>query len=192
MRKIATYQLEPFQPLWRVHHVDFSANQFNDSTQGNGRFNPLMAKQSYRSSITVYPTLYAANQYHDALSETLMRKDRLIKILTEQTLASHQLSVISPKSLITVADLDGDWVPSIIKQALYQPQSNGVYSLLREFAIRLVNVAPHIQGLKWRSVQRNVYGQSIYVLINHPKVTPPTQLLTTSYSTPLNSRMLRA
>lgn len=44
--------------------------------------------------------------------------------------------------------------------------------MLREFAIRLVKVAPHIQGFKWRSVQRNVTGQSVYVLIDHVAKKP--------------------
>lgn len=186
MREIQTYILEAHQPLWRIHNQCYQANQFNHSNNGNGRFNPLIVRKNYRSTPFVLPTIYLANQYHEAFAETIMRKDNQYRLLSEHTLANHQLSVITPTSNLTLADLDAPWVPKIIANALHQPQSSGVYIMLREFAIRLVTVAPHIQGFKWRSVQRDIQGQSVYVLIDHIAKNP-IKLAANQYSASLIS-----
>ena len=186
MREIQTYIVEAHQPLWRIHSTNYEANQFNRSKSGCGRFNPLIVRKTYKSAPFVLPTLYAANQYHEAFAETIMRKDNNFRMIREQTLADHQLSVISPKYDLVLADLDATWVPKVIKQSIHQSQTNGVYPMLREFAIRLIRVAPHIQGFKWRSVQRRVQGQCVYVLIDHlPK--QPIKLNTEQYSASLLS-----
>lgn len=189
MREIQTYIIEAHQPLWRIHSSQYQANQFNQSDKGNGRFNPLIVQKNYKSTPFILPTLYAANQYHEAFAETIMRKENYYRVLSEHTLANHHLSVISPTQNITLADLDAPWVPELIKKAIHQSQSDGVYLMLREFAIRLITVAPHIQGFKWRSVQRGIAGQSVYVLINHI-VRKPIALNTDHYSAPLISHSM--
>lgn len=186
MRQIQSYIIEANQPLWRIHNVCYQANQFNRNKSGNGRFNPLIVRKSYQSTPFVLPTLYAANQYHEAFAETIMRQDNQYRVLSEKILADHQLSVISPKTDLILADLDAPWVPEIIKEAIHQPQQTGVYLMLREFAIRLVKVAPHIQGFKWRSVQRDILGQSVYVLIDHV-AKKPIKLNADQYSASLIS-----
>lgn len=181
-----TFLLESHQPLWRIHNSRYKPTDFNDSCVGNARFSPLMARKTYQDEAVVYPTLYATNQYHEAFAETVMRNHgQDNKMLNEQILAQYQLSVVSPNTPALLADLDAPWVPPIIKTALAQGESAGVYPLLREFAVRLLAVKPQIQGLKWQSVQRHTQGQSVYVLINHPPVTQPITLSASQYSVSL-------
>ena len=118
-----------------------------------------------------------------------MRKENRYRMLSEQTFINHHLSVISPTQDILLADLDAPWVPELIKKAIHQTQSDEVYLMLREFVMRLITVAPHIQGFKWRSVQRGIAGQSVYVLINHI-ARKPIKLSTNHYSAPLISHSM--
>ncbi len=204
--KIQTYLLEANQPLWRVHHKAYKAAAFNDSGCGDARFSPLKLattesqrderdERGEKSEIAVYPTLYAANQYQDAFAETIMRKQDSYasqpshQKITEHTLGNYLLSVIHPVKSVLLADLDDDWVPPIIAAGLKQSQADGIYPLLREFALRLIANNPNIQGLKWCSYQQGAYGQSagqpVYLLINHPNMSAPIEVAADRYSTPL-------
>ena len=184
-KSIATYRLEVWQPLWRVHHSRFEACQFNDSGKGNGRFSPLIARTTQGKTV-IYPTLYAANQHHEALGETLMRRTAdTPALLGVDAVKNHKLASITVQEPLLLADLDGDWVPPVITKALAKGQDANVYPLLRTFALRLLHSQPQLAGLKWQSYQRGVPGQSAYLFVQRPGTEPP-RLDPTPYDMPLD------
>lgn len=152
------YPLAASSRVYHVGNLDFLINSFNDSGNGDRRFDPV------KIGGNVIGTYYFAQHPIDAIAETLYRMDAT----GQRFCTGTNKNVIVQSDLVREMNfLDLSEIPDTpIQEALGQGQKG--YRVLQGFAAMFLRLASSIpfDGLTWISHQRGVPGQRCFVLFS--------------------------
>ncbi|NQZ10146.1 MAG: RES domain-containing protein [Algicola sp.] len=142
------YQLPRHSRLYHVYHCDHVLGSFNDSGQGDRRFDPIKD-----ASGQFIPSFYAAEHYIDAIAETLMRKDSQDKRIFKVDLNKQGLLQIDTSKRMTLID-----VSSISYFDTLLNTDEAAYGRLQLFAATVAAQSNKYHGLTWFGRQRAIKG----------------------------------
>lgn len=138
--------------LHRIHHGNFGATQFNDTTRGDARFSPIKDANG-----AVIPTLYAGETFECAAMETVFHE-----VPFEPGLKSQQQSLMEGNLYSQLRVCDDLRLIDLSSKALRQlgvqrrhliDTDSEDYPYTRQWAQIIHAQAPDIQGLQWVSRQ---------------------------------------
>lgn len=150
--KTTLTQLKAGTILYRVHHEQFTAVQFNPGTKGNARFSPIRNAEG-----EPIPTLYGGVTKNCAMMETIFHDVSFaagFKSYDKSKLDDQVISALEVKETLKLVDLAT--VPlrklGITRKELIDTEKDQ-YPQTRQWAEALHQQCPTAQGLSWISRQ---------------------------------------
>jgi len=150
--KTTMYALNKGTVLYRVHHEQYAADQFNPGLRGNARFSPIQDAEGQP-----IPTLYAGITKDCAMMETVFHDVSFapgLKTYDKSKLEGQVLSTLEVTENLELLDLAS--VPlrklGITRKELIDTEKDQ-YPVTRKWAEKLYLQCPAAQGLAWISRQ---------------------------------------
>lgn len=151
-----SYNLETWgvgKPIVRVHHCRFGATEFNPG-EGGGRFHPL-----HDAAGDVVPTIYGANSFDGALSETVFHEVPAAdpgKSIDQALLMPLLACTLRPARPLRLIQLRGYGLSKLgLTRAQLIDSAADQYAATRAWAAALYARAPEADGLIWMSRQHD-------------------------------------
>jgi len=150
--KTTTYLLSKGILLHRVHHEQYSAEQFNPGLQGNARFSPIQDPEGHP-----IPTIYAGITKNCAMMETIFHDVSFAAGLKTYDKSKFEgqvhstLEVLEELELVDLASVALRKL-GITRKQLIDTEKNQ-YPTTRQWAERFYEQCPTAQGLTWISRQ---------------------------------------
>lgn len=141
------------KPIYRVHHSEFGANEFNPGA-GSGRFHPIQT-----ASGRAIPTIYASNTIDGALSETVFHNVPVrgpTKRIACFALLPLMLSTLAATRDLRLIELKGHGLRKlgVLRSQLIDTDSDQ-YDVTRRWAETLFELDSAADGLIWMSRQHD-------------------------------------
>jgi len=138
--------------LHRVHHSDFGATQFNDTSRGDARFSPITDATG-----TIIPTLYAGETFECAAMETVFHEvpfEPGLKTQQQSLMEGNLYSQVRACSALRLVDLSSKALRQLGVQRRHLIDTDSEdYPYTRQWAQIIHAQAPDVQGLQWISRQ---------------------------------------
>lgn len=141
---------------WRVHHEKFGGTAFNSSNLGDARFSPIT-----RQDGTVIPTIYCGSSPEVAFMETILHDlpspcyGATIS-LPSMTDEKRRMSCIVNLDTLVLGDLRTIGLRRLgLTRSQLIDSSASAYAVSRDFAMRVYDAMPELDGLVWQSRQED-------------------------------------
>jgi RES domain len=141
------------RPMYRVHHVQYGATEFNPGF-GGGRFHPIRSAAS--ASI---PTIYGSSSIDGALSETVFHDvpvSGAAKQISQSALIPLLLCTLAPKRALHLIEIKGFGLQKLgLTRSQLIDTNADRYTAARRWAEALFEREPAADGLIWMSRQHD-------------------------------------
>lgn len=151
------YRIPAGTPVHRLHPERFSADQFNDTSNGNARFSPIVDRRG-----SVIPTIYGAETFECAVAEIILRTPDTVTgpvggqphIVHPSDFAEYVHSELRTTSDLDLVDLsiEGQRRLGVGRNALLAGPSSS-YPVTRDWAEAIHSGFEDIGGLWYPSAQ---------------------------------------